>query len=98
MEARQEPKVVEVIRGSQYEHPRADAVAMHPETVKQIKRYVESLRHIQMQKHGESYVQEDEDPPRDCGTQVLGWTVLKSRNIERGEVRFVQFLSDKVSA
>jgi len=85
------PETPDVLSRLQRSLPQADAVLMHPEDVKAVWRYTQSL--------GGSLVNENEDfaeegeTPSSSGTYINGWPVFKGEHIERGTVQFVAFTS-----
>ena len=92
MEA-QLPAVIEYVQSSRHEHPEADAVAMHPDTLLRTKQYLEEHFNMVAEDPFSGLVMKGEDGIPERGPRICGWTVLKSRDIPEGEVRFVQYVS-----
>ena len=92
------PHAVQLIRSSRHEHPDADAVAMHPNTVAEVKAWAEEYLHMVEQDPGSDLKVVDEPRPHpEAETRIWGWLVLESEGIERGAARFVQFIDEEVS-
>ena len=89
----QQPHAFDAIRDKRHEHPEADAVAMHPHTIRRLRGYAEKHMELVNDDPFRTLVLNGEpDPFR--GGRICGWPVLESRDIEEGDVRFVKFLDD----
>jgi len=90
---------VQVIRSSRHEHPDADAVAMHPDTVEEVKGWAEQYLHmVEKDPRSDLRGMDEPLPEPNSETRILGWLVLESSGIERGTVQFVQFIDQELSA
>jgi len=80
------PKALERLRAKQYrpEVKLGDAVVMHPDSLKRIRRWVEVSQPVHtLEKWGDS---------ERGGTHLEGFKVLTYDGIDDGEIRFARFL------
>lgn len=89
------PKVLQVIQSTYPMHPNADAVALHPDSLRRVKAYVEEAFNMVDLSSDEGHVEtaKPEEGKEEGQTRLFGWPVLESKSIPEGEVRFVKYLN-----
>jgi hypothetical protein len=86
------PDVIQLIQNRRYALSDVDAVAMHPDTVDEIRDFAERYLDLVSKDPFKKAHLEGVSSDPDEGVKVFGWTVLQSREIPRGKIRYVQYL------